>query len=109
MVPKVLLKDSPEYRNLEKVAGVLNAISIDPSVNFYRVENVFFDAGKGWMWTTVIRYGGEYGGVQVLTPREWAFAIMAETQTDILNLVKSVVNGKWFSENEVKGGEHDDI
>lgn len=96
MNPKTISYGTKEYKNLEAVAKILEALS--PNRARYEVENVYFDIGQDWMWTTIVRY--EYRECQILTPREWAEILMATTPKDFADVVEDIRNGKWFADKE---------
>lgn len=54
MNPRVLEWRTRQYKNLEAVAKMLEALS--PNGAVYEVENVYFDFGQDWLWTTIVRY-----------------------------------------------------
>lgn len=94
MNPRVFEWRTRQYKNLEAVAKMLEALS--PNEAIYEVENVFFDFGQNWMWTTIVRY--RHMECQVLTPKEWNEVISAETVEDLANAVNDIRNGDWFGD-----------
>lgn len=73
---RVFEKDSPEYKNLEKLGAKLHEMSAHGTE--YKVENVYFDLGQDWVWTTLVAYKPytnqrtgklEYSSWQALYPR----------------------------------------
>lgn len=74
---RVFEKNSPEYKNLEKLGAKLHELSAHGTE--YRVEETYFDFGQDWVWTTLIackpyadQRTGElkYSTWQALNPRE---------------------------------------
>ena len=53
MQPEVITRSEPEYKNLKMVAAMLEYESSNNS--HYEVEDVYFDYGQDWMWTTITR------------------------------------------------------
>lgn len=56
-----------ERKQLEKVASLLTQRS--PRGYSYYVDEVYFDYGQDWMWTTILCDDGDWG-YQALCPRE---------------------------------------
>lgn len=91
----VLPRDSREYKNLEWVAATLAVLS--PNNAVYTVKDTYLDYGSGWLWTEIIRLSS-FGGVQVLSPREWRIVTQAETLDDLLAAVEIIRNGEYFND-----------
>lgn len=94
-VERTFNADEREYKNLKAVAAILTAVS--PNKKIYRVEDVYFDYGQNWMWTT-ISTDSKWGGVQVLSPRQWFDIVTAETVAQLAECVEDVRNDKYFSD-----------
>ena len=90
--PRVVEIGTSEYKKLEAVAAMLEAIS--PNGATYEVSDCYFDLGQNWVWTTIIRCG--YVESQVLTPREWEEILMAETPTELANATENIRRAKYF-------------
>ena len=95
MGERVLRRDEEAYKNIKMVADILTSIS--KSGRLYCVEDVYLDYGQDWMWTTIC-YDGEFGGVQVLCPRDWKAIVSATTRDEILDVVKVIINDKYFND-----------
>ena len=84
---KVFAKGTHEYDRLEEAAEMMSQMS--PNGWHYSVQNIYFDYGQGWMWTTVVCDHGD--GYQALTPKEQASVVYGdlfdEDMEDTLNAV----------------------
>lgn len=96
MQPEVITRSEPEYKNLKMVAAMLEYESSNNS--HYEVEDVYFDYGQDWMWTTITRRGGKWGGVQVLNPRQWEDIILANSLGELVEITHEIRHGKYFNE-----------
>ena len=95
MTEQILEKGSREYTKLEIIASELTYHSKHGYQ--YKVEDTYLDFGQNWKWTTICR-DSDWGGVQVLSPREWK-EIMDAVDLNALQLVyDSIVNDKYFSD-----------
>lgn len=94
MQPKTLKVYDHEYKNLLAVAAVLQATSKNKAR--YLVEDVYFDLGQDWAWTTICREG--YMDCQILSPRQWEDIICANTVEDIFKCVNDIKGGKYFND-----------
>ncbi len=92
--PRTIEYKTKEYAKLEAVAGMLTSFS--PNNAVYEVEDVYFDYGQDWVWTTICRHG--YHDCQVLNPRQWETIIMASTIAEIIDAFELVRNGDWFGD-----------
>ena len=88
--PKHFKPTDPEWKRLQTVADILNAISYDPYANFYTVAN-----RNG---TNIIRWGGEYGGQIILDPIQMNAVLKAENRIELLETVKDIVADYRFIE-----------
>lgn len=92
MIERVLNPNSKEDENLyirmEAVASILTAYS--PHNAIYKVENVYFDIGQNWMWTTIVRY--RYNECQILYPRDWQNIMEADTPEKLYKVIKDLMN-----------------
>ena len=98
MNPKVIEKGTQEYKNLQAVAAMLEAVS--PNEAKYVVEDVYFDYGQDWMWTTICRRG--YSECQVLNPREWEYILACRGIDTLAKAAKAVIDDEYFGD-KVKG------
>ena len=94
MEPRVVGRDTQEYKKLTAVAKMLEALS--PNNARYEVENVYFDFGQEWSWTTICRK--DYRECQVLNPKEWEEIMLAETTGDYCEAVVNIRTGKYFGD-----------
>ena len=92
MYPRVVLRGTKEYKNLEAVAGLLTAFS--PNNARYVVGEVYFDFDQNWIWTTIVRYG--YMECQILYPKMWRKILKCETLQDIAEVTIELMNSKDF-------------
>ena len=92
--PRVIEKESKEYKKLEAVAKMLEAFS--PNEASYVVEDVYFDLGQDWMWTTICRRG--YRECQVLSPREWSEILLTEDSQELAYIAESIRRSKYFGD-----------
>lgn len=75
-----------EYKALECAAAALECAS--PNHVRYVVEDVYFDLGQDWMWTTVVAYRKDGSSWQTLNPRDHELI----TTCDIVNIAEAVKN-----------------
>ena len=94
MQPRTFEKGTQEYKRLVAVAKTLEALS--PNGATYEVEDVYFDFGQEWMWTTICRKN--YKPCQVLNPREWEDIIFATTTGDFAECVVNIRTDKYFGD-----------
>ena len=91
---RTLHRTEKAYKNMEAVAKTLEAIS--PNNAAYEVEDVYFDYGLNWMWTTICRRG--YSECQILCPKEWEEIVNATSLVELTEVIDEIVNGKWFGD-----------
>ena len=96
MQPKTLKVNSDGYKNLEMVAAMLEYES--PNNTIYTVQDVYFDYGQNWMWTTITSIGDKWGGVQVLNPREWEDIMLADSLEELVKIVRDIRSDKFFGD-----------
>ena len=96
MNPRRIEFGTSEYTKLEAVAKMLEAVSEKNAV--YEVRDVYFDFGQNWMWTTILRIGGEWGDVQILSPRQWEMVLLANNATQLAEVVDDIRSDKYFHE-----------
>lgn len=86
-------KGTPQYTALEAASKLLEVSSKKGTK--YAVEDVYFDLGQNWMWTTVIAYDRNGGSWQALNPREQDLITDIGTVEAIFQAVESVRNDKY--------------
>lgn len=96
MNPTTIKRNSDEYRKFEMVASMLEYES--PSHQIYMVQDVYFDYGQDWMWTTITSLGGKWGGVQVLNPRQWEDIMFADSLEELVKVVRDIRSDKYFGD-----------
>ena len=96
MNPRRIEFGTREYTKLEAVAKMLEAVSDKNAV--YEVRDVYFDLGQNWMWTTISRVGGMFGGTQILSPRQWEMILIADNATQLAEAVDDIRSDEYFSE-----------
>ncbi len=96
MNPRRIEFGTREYTKLEAVAKMLEAVSEKNAL--YEVRDVYFDFGQNWMWTTISRIGGEWGDVQILSPRQWEMILLADNATQLAEAVDDIRSDKYFHE-----------
>lgn len=92
---RVLKRSESAYKNMEAAARLLSAFSKNGYT--YTVEDVYLDYGRDWMWTTIMR-PSDWGGVQVLSPREWEEIVLADSPLVLAAAVEGVMDGKYFGD-----------
>lgn len=92
--PARVERGSREYKNLVAVAKMLEAVS--PNEAEYVVEDVYFDYGQNWMWTTICRRG--FRDCQILNPREWGEILLADDVQELAYITKCIRDGKYFGD-----------
>lgn len=81
---KVFENGTPERERLEKAAIMLSVTS--PHGTIYSVEEVYFDLGQDWMWTTIIANNKDTH-YQALSPREQETLLFTENIFEALHKV----------------------
>lgn len=88
--PKVLERDSNEYFQLKVTCQIFEELTEDMH---FKVENIYFDMGQNWMWTTVVAYNDKKdSSFQALDPRAWKEIINDATNSQIRNICKETIN-----------------
>lgn len=83
---KVYPHDSNEFRALETVASELTKRS---AAGFtYDVEDVYFDFGQDWMWTTIVVHTPSNESWQTLCPRDHERIIYAQDLRPVIDDIK---------------------
>ena len=96
-------KESAEYKRLEVLGKMLTEAS--PHGTEYRVENVYFDFGQDWMWTTLVAYRlradlrtGElkYSSWQALYPAVHELCVeLGDDPAMMEKAFRAVMDSKW--------------
>ena len=98
MQPTIIEKGTEAYKKLYAVAKLLEAVS--PNNATYEVEEVYFDYGLDWMWTTIVRHG--HRECQILSPRDWEEIIMSGDSKapakDLALCAEMIRNGEYFGD-----------
>lgn len=88
--PKVLEKDSNEYFQLKVACQIFEELTEDMC---FKVEDIYFDMGQNWMWSTIVAYNDRDGSsFQALNPRDWKEIINDATNSQIRNICKEAIN-----------------
>lgn len=83
---KVYPHDSNEFRALETVASELTKRS---AAGFtYDVEDVYFDFGQDWMWTTIVVHTPSNESWQILCPRDHERILYAQDLRPVIDDIK---------------------
>ena len=85
---KIFEKGTPERERLEQGAKMLTIAS--PNGTVYTVEDIYFDFGQNWMWTTIIANTSKGDSYQALSPREQEDLLFSE---DVFEGLHKVTNG----------------
>lgn len=91
---RTLQRTEQAYKNMVAVAKMLEVFSGNNAI--YVVQDVYFDLGQDWMWTTIFRRG--YMECQVLCPRDWKAIVNATTPKELADVVEVIRNNKYFSD-----------
>lgn len=84
--PHILDGDSNEYFQLKVTCQILYELTENM---VFKIEDIYYDLGQDWMWTTVVAYNLKDGGsFQCLNPREWAEIINDATNSRIRGICK---------------------
>ena len=94
---KVYGEGTPERDNLEKAAYLFTRYTGKP----HKVEDVYFDLGQNWMWTTISREDDFWGGIQILYPADYEGIIYANTYDDLVAAVKAKCRKEGWKINEI--------
>lgn len=81
-----------EYIALRCAAAALECAS--PNGTEYRVEDVYFDFGQGWMWTTIVAHKKDGSNWPALNPRDHELIVSCDINR-IAEAVKNIVNSKF--------------
>ena len=100
---RVFKPESEEYTRLQNFADELN--NDERFQANYTVEDLYFDYGQNWMWTTIIahRQNERGGGWQALTPKNQERVVLwnelDEVKQELLNNEEKLI-GKRVTESE---------
>lgn len=86
-------KDSKEYKRIEAAGKLIEAEVGCP----IKVEDIYFDFGQNWKWTTLVAYPVSVGSMsyQCLCPRDYK-KIVAGDIDEFMDAVKTVIKeGRW--------------
>lgn len=89
---EVYSKGSDMDKKLNRVASFLTAMS--PKGYRYYVDDIYFDYGQNWMYTTVIADDGD-GGYQALNPRQQGKVFFANSIDELYEIAKEVLSGDY--------------
>ena len=93
MEPCILHHSSHGYTALEFAAAALTFAS--PGHVRYKVQDVYFDYGQNWMWTTIVAERPNGDSWQALYPRDWEKLVTSDSIIDIVATVKAIGNDKF--------------
>ena len=96
MFERVIERNEQEYKNLQAIADSLTINSKNGYV--YKVRDTYLDFGQDWKWTTIIREDARWGGVQILSPRQWSDAILADDPIDRIKCLLDIVSDEYFND-----------
>ena len=82
-----------QYKALQSAARILTSES--PTGAQYYVDDVYFDVGQGWMWTTIIAKRSNGDSWQALNPHEHSMITDDGSHAAILEAVRSVQKDKF--------------
>lgn len=95
---KIVYPNEKEYKKLQLLADMMTMDS--PNGYEYKVKTCYEDYGAGMMWTTIC-YDGEWGGVQVLSPREWdEVVIYAETVEELFKCYQRIRSDRFWCDKK---------
>ena len=95
---RIVKPNEPEWKKLTAAAKIMESFS--KSNARYDVEETYLDFGQNWKWTTIIRHKEDdcWGGVQVLSPRNWEEIVTAETNDQLSEAVDRVMHDKYYND-----------
>ncbi len=83
--------NTEEVKRLKLACYELEQIS--PYSTRYTVEDVYFDLGQDWMWTTIIAHHLSGGTWQALCPRDFERILLSD---DIRKTCEEITSDKWW-------------
>lgn len=87
--PTLLEAESNEFSQLRIACQVLSELTYDM---LFKIEDIYFDAGQDWKWTTIVAYNlKENNQWQCLSPREWEEIINGATRNQIKETCKNMI------------------
>lgn len=95
MRSRTFTKSDREYMKLQTLADMMSMES--PNGYKYNVVDCYLDFGANMVWTTIC-YDNEWGGVQVLSPREWEEIICSDSVMDIYNCYQRIRQGEYWGD-----------
>lgn len=85
---KIFDINSEEYARLNYAVALLNAIG---NGIWYEVKTIYFDAGQGWLWTTIIAHSSNRGfSWQALTPKQQEVIVYTDSFKAVYGVVQKV-------------------
>lgn len=94
---KTYAQDSPEYKQLEKVAEAMTDNS--PTGVDYTVGETYIDFGQDWIWTTILAQKSNGEHWQALSPADLEKILFAKDE-EIEQIALDILNGK-FSPDKI--------
>ena len=100
--PEVIEYGTMEYKRLSAGAELLEATSKNGYL--YGVEDVYFDYGQGWLWTTIVAYNPAEPSESILhswqaiNPRQWGEILTADTVDSLAKCVTDIQSDKYFTD-----------
>lgn len=83
--------DTDAYKRLELAGFILHVLS--PNGTIYKVEDVYFDLGQNWMWTTLIAYHPNGSEWQAFCPRDYEKILLTN---DMVKTCREIVDDKYW-------------
>lgn len=94
--PKILERNSDEYRNLSRASDMLNqligASPIPEKTITFEPKDIYFDFGLNWMWTSIVATQQPDDSWQCLSPKRWGEIITAKSHDELLTAVRETIN-----------------
>lgn len=98
MEPCIVKPEQMEYTALRLAANGLTFKS--PNRVYYTIEDVYFDYGQDWMWTTIVAHRPDGDSWQALTPAQWEKLMMAENVGEVADIVEEIRGDKFNPDKE---------
>lgn len=95
-----------EFRkDILKLEVIANMLTLESKHGYYYiVESVWEDYGAGLLWDTIVCHNPNENpnsvmeSWQILSPREHKMVLDCETPYDFADMVRTIQNGKYFSD-----------
>jgi hypothetical protein len=83
--------DTQESLKLQTVSNLLNLF--DKTDNFYYIDDIYFDHGQDWKWTTIVvaKNGNFSDSYQLLCPRDHELIINSLTLNNLVDITKTLL------------------